>query len=107
MPAPPGVVPTELLIGACAEVWADDGADLLAGRRRYGVARLAWEAESGITRETSYRLLPAARPWRLSDPDGPARAARHGVTAAQVSTLRAAAVARVASDHRTDNRRTP
>ncbi len=96
----PGAVPPELLIGPLAEVWAEDGADLLDARRRYGIARRAREASTEVERPTSYALLPATAPWRLTDPGGTARLARIGVSADRLPELRAV-TARVAThDHR-------
>ncbi len=53
-----------MLVGAVVGVW---GADLLDAWRRYHAGRRQWEAEEGLDRAASYRLVPARRPVEGED----------------------------------------
>jgi len=95
-----GEVPDELVVGALAAVWASDGVDLIDGKRRYAAARRAWEASERLDRRTSYKLLPARSPWRLTDPGADDRLARRGFTPDQIPWLRDVAATYPTERHR-------
>lgn len=101
------LVPPELAIGPCAEVWSETGQphDLITARGRFSHARAAWESAEGLDTVTSYRLLPASGPWSVTGPGGLDRLARHDVSAADLPDLRAAATARVAASDPAHRRR--
>ncbi len=89
-------MPLELATGRCIEVWAEHGADPVSAFRRYTQARRAWEAELGLSRQESDRLLPRAAgpPWsaRFLGEQGRAavirdRLALHGVAVDQIELL--------------------
>lgn len=101
------LIPPELAIGPCAEVWGEtcDPLDLLTARGRYSRARSAWETAEGLDGVTSYRLLTGSGPWSVTGPGGTERLARHGLSEADLPTLRAAALARVATSDPATRRR--
>lgn len=90
------VIPDELRIGPCQEVWAGADAeygDLLAARGRYVRARAAYEADNSLTVQESCRLMPPGRPWSLTDPSAGQRLALLGLTTNDLPRLRRAAEA--------------
>lgn len=64
-PLPSTVVPAEIVVGAVVGVW---GPDLLSAQRRYHAGRRQWEAEEGLDRAASHRLVQVADPSRASLP---------------------------------------
>jgi hypothetical protein len=90
------VVPPELAVGPCVEVWSLTGHlhDLISARSGYSRARTSWERAEGLDGVTSYRLLRASGPWSVTTPGGPDRLARLGLSVADIPALREAAQAR-------------
>lgn len=85
-PAPPGVVPTEIVIGPVVGVHGDD---LLEAHRGYHAVRRGWERTASLDQAASYRLVPARGP--VDGAAAVARLLRFGVVPEQVPALRAAA----------------
>ncbi len=89
--APPATTsedaPAALRVGPLAEVWADDGIDLLKARSAWGHARRAWLDERGLDDAEGCRVLPVRAPWRLTDPGADARLVRTGVSRKEVLNL--------------------
>lgn len=101
------VVPPELAVGACLEVWGEPGGEaerewgpmggMIAARGRFVRAKFAFARQEQLDTATSCRLLPGGAPWRVTGPGGTERLADLGLSEADLPHLRAAALARVAA----------
>ncbi len=95
-----GEVPPELRLGACIEIWAEDGLGHISASRRFRRARQAWSDEHGLSDAEYCRLFPGGSPWsfRFLIAEGrrgeaERRLAEAGVTEADIPQLREAAAA--------------
>jgi hypothetical protein len=99
VPPSTDVVPPELALGACIEVWAADGRSVFDAWRRHSRARHRWAQGSRMSTADLCRRVPAGAPWsvdfllahggrdRLQQ-----RLERAGVTLADLSALQEAAL---------------
>ncbi len=96
---PSDVVPPELALGACVEVWAEDGRSVYDAWRRHSRARHRWAQGSRMSVVELCRRLAAGAPWSVNYllAHGGAdrlqqRLDRAGVTLTDLPALQAAAL---------------